>query len=319
MAAGSVLVLGALTLTGVYVRNLSNRNYGENIVDFTTLEELERNLLPETEPYEALDMMPVFEHQLPTDDLDYDPFYQETSGSAVQNHTPVSELPDSLIELIGGADPDIHIVQSPVSDDDIGGLVMASEERLPRPNIPEADKEEENEAGETIRQPADSDQSPAPAEPSSSSVPAISTSMQAALTFKDGDNLVWPVVGNVLINYSMDKSTYFPTLRQYRYNPAIIIQANEGDIITAAAGGKVISIFKDPQIGDAVTMELGGGYEITYGQLKNILVSEGSFVAAGDIIAEVASPTKYYSIEGTNVYFKLTKDGSPINPLSKLN
>ena len=149
--------------------------------------------------------------------------------------------------------------------------------------------------------------------------PAISTAMQPALTFSDSDTLVWPIVGNVLINYSMDKTVYFPTLQQYKYNPAIIIQANEGDMITAASAGKVISVFNDPQIGNGITMELGGGYEVTYGQLANILVSEGSYVAAGDIIGEVAPPTKYYSIEGTNVYFKLTKDGEPVNPMTKLN
>ena len=66
-------------------------------------------------------------------------------------------------------------------------------------------------------------------------------------------------------------------------------------------------------------MELGGGYQATYGQLTNILVSEGSYVAAGDIIADVAAPTKYFSVEGTNVYFKLTKDGVPVNPMTKLN
>ena len=41
-------------------------------------------------------------------------------------------------------------------------------------------------------------------------------------------------------------------------------------------------------------------------------------MAQGDVIAQVASPTKYYSVEGTNVYFKLTKDGVPVNPMSKL-
>ena len=147
---------------------------------------------------------------------------------------------------------------------------------------------------------------------------AISTAMQPALSFGDDDPLVWPVVGNVLVNYSMDKTVYFPTLDQYKYNPAIIIQANQGDMITAAAAGKVISVFEDPQIGKAVTMELGGGYEITYGQLEGILVSEGSYVAMGDMIAQVAAPTKYFSVEGTNVYFKLTKDGEPLNPMTRL-
>ena len=58
--------------------------------------------------------------------------------------------------------------------------------------------------------------------------------------------------------------------------------------------------------------------ELTYGQLENITVSEGSYVNVGDGIGTVAAPTKYYSIEGTNVYFKLTKDGEPINPMSRL-
>jgi len=143
--------------------------------------------------------------------------------------------------------------------------------------------------------------------------------MQPTLSFGDTDTLVWPVVGNVLINYSMDKTVYFPTLDQYKYNPAIVIAANEGDMITAAAAGKVTSVFEDPQIGQAVTMDLGNGYEITYGQLKEILVSEGSYVSMGDMIASVAAPTKYYSIEGTNVYFKLTKDGNPVNPMTRLS
>ena len=156
------------------------------------------------------------------------------------------------------------------------------------------------------------------AEAEEADTPALSTAMQPALTFGDNDALVWPVVGNILVNYSMDKTVYFATLQQYKYNPAIIIQANEGDLITAASSGKVISVFTDPQIGNAITMELGGGYEATYGQLAGIIVSEGSYVSAGDIIAQVSAPTKYYSVEGTNVYFKLTKDGEPVNPLSKL-
>ena len=82
--------------------------------------------------------------------------------------------------------------------------------------------------------------------------------------------------------------------------------------------GKNLYGYEDREIGKAVTMDLGNGYEVTYGQLDNILVSEGSYVAKGDVIAQVASPTKYYSVEGTNVYFKLTKDGVPVNPMSKL-
>ena len=33
------------------------------------------------------------------------------------------------------------------------------------------------------------------------------------------------------------------------------------------------------------------------------------------MIGYVSKPTKYYSVEGTNVYFEMRKDGQPINPL----
>lgn len=147
---------------------------------------------------------------------------------------------------------------------------------------------------------------------------ALSTAMQPTLAFSDEDPLVWPIVGNVLINYSMDQTVYFPTLDQYKYNPAIVISANEGDMVTAAAAGKVSSVYSDERLGNVVKMELGNGYEVMYGQLKDILVSEGSYVAMGDMIASVAAPTKYFSIEGTNIYFQLTKDGEPVNPMKRL-
>ena len=67
---------------------------------------------------------------------------------------------------------------------------------------------------------------------------ALSTAMQPALNFTDEDTLVWPISGNILVNFSMDQTIYFPTLDQYKYNPAIVIEAHEGDLITAAAAGR---------------------------------------------------------------------------------
>ena len=139
-----------------------------------------------------------------------------------------------------------------------------------------------------------------------------------ALSFSEEESLVWPVVGNVLINYSMDKSVYFATLDQYKYNPAIIIQATEGQQITAATDAVITNIYEDNELGNVVEMDLGDGYKLTYGQLRNIGVSVGQYVTTGQYIAEAEKPTRYYSVEGCNVYFKLTKDGTPINPMNML-
>ena len=117
----------------------------------------------------------------------------------------------------------------------------------------------------------------------------------------------------------MDKTVYFPTLDQYKYNPAIMIQAAEGETITAAADGRVSGIYNDPQFGNCVQVELGDGYELTYGQLGNIELKEGDYMEVGDVIGTVASPTKYFSVEGTNVYFKLTLNGEPVDPLNTMS
>lgn len=278
MVASSLLVLASLTATGIWLgRDGSNQDEGY-VVDLSSIE---NNTATGLANENELTIAENVTQGASTDDLDYDPYFQETNSQKVEN--PDLSGSDSMSDTSRDKE---------IKDDETGkeGESKKNEDTT---------GENEQDAGE--------------------GAPALSTAMQPALTFSDSDTLVWPVVGNILINYSMDKTVYFPTLQQYKYNPAIIIQASEGDLITAASAGKVISVFSDPQLGNAITMELGGGYEATYGQLRNILVSEGSYVAAGDVIAEVAAPTKYYSVEGTNVYFKLTKDGEPVNPLTKLN
>ena len=137
-------------------------------------------------------------------------------------------------------------------------------------------------------------------------------------SFGEGDMLQWPIVGEVLLDYSMDKAVYFATMQQYRYNPSIVIAATPGETITAAADGVVERVYYDPQTGNSIVFDLGNGYELTYGQLTDITLAEGDLVTAGDIVGKVAEPTIYYSVEGSNVYFKLTKDGEPINPLNSM-
>jgi septal ring factor EnvC (AmiA/AmiB activator) len=138
---------------------------------------------------------------------------------------------------------------------------------------------------------------------------------EKTLNFTDNDSLVLPIVGNVIMDYSMDSAVYHETMQQYRYSPALIIAANEGDVVTAAVDAKVTDIYSDAQTGKTISFDIGGGYELTYGQLENVKVNVGDTVSAGDIVASVAAPTIYYSEEGPNIYYKLTKNGEPIDPL----
>lgn len=240
MLASSLLVLSALTLTGVYVKERT-RIQNENSADLSgpKLEEesTQENSLPES--------------------------------SATENSSPVN--------VSKAVNPQ---VKEDVLESDFGDYQGYVEEK---PVVKET----------------------------SQNTPALSFSQEEGLT--------WPIVGKILINYSMDKTVYFPTLQQYKYNPAVMIEASEGETITAAADGRVSSIYYDNQYGNCVCVELGDGYELTYGQLGDVSLKEGDYMQAGDVIGTVASPTKYFSQEGPNVYFKLTKNGEPCDPLNQMS
>lgn len=133
--------------------------------------------------------------------------------------------------------------------------------------------------------------------------------------FTESSRLLWPVNGKTLMSFSMDKAVYFSTLDQYKYNPALIISGTLNDNVIAAAPGIVKSIDSLRETGTTVTVDMGNGYECLYGQLKEVKVKVGDYIEAKDVIGFVNEPTKYYSVEGANLYFEMRKDGQPVNPL----
>lgn len=139
------------------------------------------------------------------------------------------------------------------------------------------------------------------------------------LHFLTKNELEWPVQGEVLLEFNMDNTIYFPTLNQYKCSQAMVIQAEQGTPVCAPAEGIVLSIGTDEQIGNYLVLDIGDGYQVKLGQLKDIEVSEGDQVKEGDLLAYVAAPTKCYSVEGDNLYLELTEDGTPVDPLDYLN
>lgn len=125
----------------------------------------------------------------------------------------------------------------------------------------------------------------------------------------------WPVEGTVLMDYSMDRSIYFETLDVYKYNPSVILSAEVGTPVEAAANMKILDVTETLETGTTVTADLGNGYQAVYGQLKDVLVSVNDVVTAGTVLGYVNEPTKYYAKEGANLYFSMTKDGTSIDPV----
>lgn len=306
MIASSAFVLTALTMTGIYMKsnNVEQQDDGYTI-DFTSfgdnlqdkMDEIEQNsqelagkdpVLGE-EDYRAL----LDEQEDPLSglagmdsDLDYPPM--EVGSGQIE----IPGLTDGLKE------------KDPVTENQLaaGNRPMADE--TPE-NMPTPENEAPAMAPDVLAQPEAQDET----ETENSGEAAAET-----LHFSETEGLKRPVSGEVLIPYSMNSTVYFSTLDQFKCSPALVLAAEQGSAVTACAEGKVVDIFENEEIGQAVIMELGDGYKITYGQLEALNVTVGSHVEQGEVIGWIAKPTKYYCVEGSNLYLKLTSNGKAINP-----
>ena len=128
----------------------------------------------------------------------------------------------------------------------------------------------------------------------------------------------WPVMGNVILPYSMDTTVYYTTLDQYACNDGVLIGAKKGQEVTATADGRIVNISESDRYGTTVTMVIGEYYEVSYSQVENVKFEIGDEVEEGEVIATVAEPTRSFTLEGPHLFFKMTYKGEPVNPTDYL-
>lgn len=132
--------------------------------------------------------------------------------------------------------------------------------------------------------------------------------------FSESSSLIWPVEGEIVLGYNMENTIYFPTLNQYQCNPAIVISADVDTEVLSAAKGVVEDVYEDPVIGTTMVISIGNGYKLVYGQLKDLSVGIADEVEAGTVLGKVSEPTKYFAVEGSNLYFALKLEDTPVDP-----
>lgn len=274
MIASSAFVLAALTMTGVYMNQKNKAGIDDGyIVDFGAFE----NNVDEK-------LSQIAQNN------------EETNRDAENEKVPEME-PDRILGSVTQAGDNID--RQPSLYDDL--------DYMP------ADFEEENST--LVDSAAVENEVPTPESAEEATPQAVSGSqvvLGEELHFNE-EALHAPINGEILMSYSMDKSVYFATLKQYRYNPATLFSASVDAEVFACGKARVANIYKDAKLGTVVTLDLGDGYLAAYGQLKDVRVSVGDSVEAGQVIALVDNPTKYYTLEGCNLYFKMTKNDKAIN------
>ncbi len=143
----------------------------------------------------------------------------------------------------------------------------------------------------------------------------VSAAAIAELSLDLERGLNWPVLGEVVLRFSTEHGIYHETLDSFRTNDGVLLAAEVGSPVVATAEGIVTDISEDTMRGTCVTMALGDSYTAVYGQLGEVTCKVGDKLSEGDRIGYVAEPTKYYSLEGAHLFFKVTEGDTAVNPL----
>jgi lipoprotein NlpD len=114
----------------------------------------------------------------------------------------------------------------------------------------------------------------------------------------------WPLPGKVSAGF--DAQT----------NKGLNITGNPGQAITAAGAGKVIYSGMDVRgYGKLVIIKHNNNLLSVYAHQGNSLVKEGSFVASGEKLATLPSPTNN---KPTMLHFEIRQKGKPVDPATYL-
>lgn len=138
------------------------------------------------------------------------------------------------------------------------------------------------------------------------------------LDFDKSAGLMWPISGEVVIPYSPDHGVFYETLDQFSTSEAIVLSSAVGTEVKAAAKGVVTSIEEDVRTGTTVTLALGNDTTLVYGQLEVADLKEGDVLEAGECLGTVAEPSRYYVMEGPNLYFQVKEGETSIDPTELL-
>ena len=127
--------------------------------------------------------------------------------------------------------------------------------------------------------------------------------------------VVSPLDGTTVTVFSMTELLYDTTMADWRTHDGIDVQAEEGAVVKTAAGGTVQSVTDDELMGTTGVIDHEGGYSTRYSSLqKDVPVTAGQQVVAGEVIGRVGTTSAAESQMGPHLHFSVSRDGAVIDP-----
>ncbi len=129
-----------------------------------------------------------------------------------------------------------------------------------------------------------------------------------------------PLPGGQTTPYAMESLSYNETTRDWRTHNGVDYPGAEGEPVSAAAEGTVVSVTEDDLMGVTVVLRHTGGYETAYSGLQaSPCVAPGDAVSLGQTIGAVGTTALAESALGPHIHFSVSYQDMPMNPQDFLN
>ena len=129
----------------------------------------------------------------------------------------------------------------------------------------------------------------------------------------------WPVKGEVLRAWTVEKLSYDETMGDWRTHDGIDIASPAGTQVMAPAGGTISDLYTDDLMGTTVVILHADGVMSTCSNLAAVPTVEiGDPVRTGDVIGSVGTSAIAESAEASHLHLSMTKDGESVDPLRYL-
>lgn len=135
----------------------------------------------------------------------------------------------------------------------------------------------------------------------------------------DARSYVWPVIGEVEMEYSMDALIYNETMGDWRTHDGVDIAAQAGEYVRAASQGTVAEVYEDVLYGTTIVIEHGAGLVSYYANLQaEPVVKAGDEVLAGDVIGAVGDTALCETAQPAHLHFAMSLNDKSIDPAEYL-
>lgn len=133
------------------------------------------------------------------------------------------------------------------------------------------------------------------------------------------DSFIFPLVGEVIKDFSLDELQFSATYNDMRTHQAIDIKAELNEAVVSAGKGVVTDIATDSELGTVVEIDHGNGIIAYYcGLAEEVAVAKGEAVDKNTLLGFVGEVPGECEDE-PHLHLEVYKNGKPTDPKSLIN